>query len=58
MKNVGAPWLGRSLVSGRPRQSARTRSRIASVFIVRADFGLEARESAVGRSESLVDLDA
>jgi hypothetical protein len=29
-KKVGAPWLGRSLVSGRPRQIVRIRSMTAS----------------------------
>src|SRR5437870_4406345 len=29
-KNVGAPWLSRSLVSGRPRQISRMRSRTCS----------------------------
>jgi hypothetical protein len=27
MKKLGAPWLGRSVVSGSARQSSRTRSR-------------------------------
>src|SRR4051794_13874851 len=29
-KNVGAPWLSRSLVSGRPRQTSRIRSSVRS----------------------------
>ncbi len=30
MKKVGAPWLGRSLVSGSERQSSRTRARASA----------------------------
>jgi hypothetical protein len=28
-KNVGAPWLGRSLASGKPRQISRILTRVA-----------------------------
>src|SRR5581483_4183428 len=52
-KNVGAPWLRRSLVSGRPRQSFRSppsvRSRSRAVSAVELGVVVPARERAPRR---------